>query len=225
MKETSKCYDQRVQMGLFNTVFVGEGIDIGGGSDPLKGPKCNVRRWDMEDGDAQVMAGVRDNTYDFVYSSHCLEHLNNPIVALNRWIDITKPGGFIFVAVPDFFAYEKMLWPSTKNTKHKWAFRVNDDYGTHALLKSSSPVGGNLISIDDMLDQLDEYRSSPIAVKSIDRLGMWTNFRNYDQSLPASVDQTLGIASCQIEFLLRKSSSSDYIPEILLAGVEGITQY
>ena len=83
--EQSKSVKRRFNDGAFhNRYFRGEGIDIGGAPDPL-GQYAGVfslmlsaRTWDMEDGDAQYMEGVEDNQFDFLASSHCLEHMVNP---------------------------------------------------------------------------------------------------------------------------------------------------
>ena len=83
--ETSKSIARRLRDPAFaNIYFVGHGIDIGAGSDCLDKHRASFpkmlscRRWDTEDGDAKDMASVPDNTYDFVHSSHCLEHLTDP---------------------------------------------------------------------------------------------------------------------------------------------------
>jgi ubiquinone/menaquinone biosynthesis C-methylase UbiE len=44
---------------------------------------------------------VRDESYDFVVSSHVLEHFTNPIKAVVEWFRIIRPGGVIFMIVPD----------------------------------------------------------------------------------------------------------------------------
>lgn len=42
----------------------------------------------------------RDNTLDYVLSSHVLEHFFNPIGAILEWFRVLKPGGLIFMIVP-----------------------------------------------------------------------------------------------------------------------------
>ncbi len=42
-----------------------------------------------------------DNIYDFVVTSHVLEHFPNPIGAIGRWLDVLKVGGYIVMAVPE----------------------------------------------------------------------------------------------------------------------------
>lgn len=44
---------------------------------------------------------INSNTFNFVYSSHSLEHSPNPISALNDQIRITKPGGIIYSVIPN----------------------------------------------------------------------------------------------------------------------------
>src|SRR5690606_29260652 len=38
--------------------------------------------------------------WDYVFSSHCLEHLVNPIAALEHWKSKLKPGGVLFLYLP-----------------------------------------------------------------------------------------------------------------------------
>ncbi|MBM4162917.1 MAG: class I SAM-dependent methyltransferase [Lentisphaerae bacterium] len=41
-----------------------------------------------------------DNTYDFVISSHCIEHLANPLRSIREWIRVTKNGGILALVIP-----------------------------------------------------------------------------------------------------------------------------
>jgi ubiquinone/menaquinone biosynthesis C-methylase UbiE len=43
---------------------------------------------------------VSDESYDFVVSSHVLEHFPDPIKALKEWHRIIKKGGYIFMIIP-----------------------------------------------------------------------------------------------------------------------------
>ncbi|CRF32903.1 type 11 methyltransferase [Brachyspira suanatina] len=42
----------------------------------------------------------KDNTVDFILSSHVLEHFFDPIKALKEWYRVTKKGGYILMLVP-----------------------------------------------------------------------------------------------------------------------------
>ena len=101
MKELSKSIVRRMADANFGRRwFVGAGIDIGGKPDPLSlyGPffplMGSVRTWDWEDGDAQILDGVAPESQDFIHSSHCLEHLVDPVAGLKAWFAAIRPGGF-----------------------------------------------------------------------------------------------------------------------------------
>ena len=53
-QETSKAYERRRRESYFDVVFVGAGIDIGCGVDPVT-PGCV--HWDRPQGDAQELPG------------------------------------------------------------------------------------------------------------------------------------------------------------------------
>lgn len=43
---------------------------------------------------------VKDESYDFIISSHVIEHIFDPISALKEWYRIIRPGGYIFTIAP-----------------------------------------------------------------------------------------------------------------------------
>lgn len=51
--------------------------------------------------DAVNISQVENETYDFCFSSHCLEHIANPIKAVNEWLRVIKKGGYIIIIVPE----------------------------------------------------------------------------------------------------------------------------
>lgn len=72
----------------------GDGLDVGAGKWPLPGATPVELR---DGGDAmELPPGVRD----FVFSSHCLEHLADPISALEHWASRIRPGGVLFLYLP-----------------------------------------------------------------------------------------------------------------------------
>lgn len=52
----------------------------------------------MEAGDLSLLD---NDSYDFLISSHCLEHCANPVSVLLEWKRIVKKAGFILIVVPD----------------------------------------------------------------------------------------------------------------------------
>lgn len=129
--ETSKAAPRREREGFFDAFCQGQGLDIGYGGDLLV-PNC--RGWDVEDGDAQYLRGIAAESFDFVYSSHTLEHLVDPAAALANWWRAVKPGGHLILYIPhrDLFERRKTL-PSRFNSDHRHFFLPDRDDPPHTL--------------------------------------------------------------------------------------------
>ena len=50
--------------------------------------------------EACELGSIPDSAYDFVLSSHCLEHLANPLQGLGEWIRVLKDDGLLVLIVP-----------------------------------------------------------------------------------------------------------------------------
>ena len=225
MNETEKTNKLRNQ-SFFDTYFQGKVIDIGGGSNLVL---QNAERFDIEDGDANVITKFRTAaSYDTVYSSHCLEHMTDPVSALNEWWQLVKPGGFMVLVVPEENLYEQGFWPSIFNEDHKTTFRISG-------AKSWSPVSYNISELVRNLPEADvlkitiqdqnyDYRLKlSFPPKSVRVPGIWFKIKHMLKKLPVQlfqndvtyrnvecllfkipIDQTLGLALAQIEVVLRK---------------------
>ena len=123
--ETTKAKKRRIKEGFFSSYCKGKGLDIGYGGDLLS---KNCKGWDFEDGDAQYLKGLKNLTFDFVYSSHTLEHLRNPRVSIKNWWRVLKPGGYLILYLPHRDLYEKKkTLPSRWNQDHKHFFLLYED--------------------------------------------------------------------------------------------------
>jgi SAM-dependent methyltransferase len=122
---------------LERSVLRGRGIDIGCGNDPVA---PNVRKFDVDDGDANEITKFVSEKFDFVFSSHCLEHMHNPKQAINEWWQLVKPNGYLFFIVPDEDLYEQGVFPSRFNRDHKATFTISKS-------KSWSPVSVNVLEL------------------------------------------------------------------------------
>jgi len=147
--ETSKADDRRKHDSIYRHVFKGVGIDIGGGGDCVSAERWpaikRVENFDLGEGDANHITQVKPRDhYDFVYSSHCWEHTPNPAHALKEWWALVKPGGFLFVVVPDEDLYEQGVWPSTHNREHQWSFTL---YKHQGVRQSWSPRSVSVMTI------------------------------------------------------------------------------
>jgi SAM-dependent methyltransferase len=212
--------------------FSGSVIDVGCGPD-LVVP--HAVPFDIEDGDAQWLRRYFEpETFDCVHSSHCLEHMPDPGLAVSQWWGLVKPGGHLIVVVPDEDLYEQGIWPSLFNPDHKATFNLGKQQ------PSWSPVSydvGRLIAALPQAELIDArihdtlYNRSLICRDSrrglrLYRLGLARDrimSRLMRVGLPAyrlnnlldrlevragkPVDQTLGPAMAQIQIVARKSPS------------------
>lgn len=103
----------RFIMPFAKEICKGVGYDIG----------CNRPDWSFPD---SVMIDPEiDPTYhahnlppmvlDYVFSSHCLEHVPDWVRALDHWTTRIKSGGHLFLYLPD---YSQEYWRNWNNTKH-----------------------------------------------------------------------------------------------------------
>ena len=52
---------------------------------------------------------------DYIFSSHCLEHISDWVTTMNLWFDKLKEGGALFLYLPDF---SQEYWKPWNNRKH-----------------------------------------------------------------------------------------------------------
>ena len=120
--ETSRAHGRREREGFFEKYCRGEGLDVGYGGDVIV-DGCSG--WDFRNGDAQYLSGVEDESFDFVYSSHCLEHMYDVQTALKNWFRVVRKGGYLLLAIPHRDLYEKKTQlPSRWNGDHKHMFLI-----------------------------------------------------------------------------------------------------
>jgi predicted SAM-dependent methyltransferase len=72
----------------------GDGIRASG-RDPHSIPETDVID------DAATLATFADASVDFVVANHVLEHLEDPIAALQNLVRVLRPGGVLFLTLPD----------------------------------------------------------------------------------------------------------------------------
>lgn len=149
--ETKKAAGRRLRDARFQELLIGEGLDIGCGGDPITE---DCARWDrvLGHGDATLMEGVEPHRYNWLYSSHLLEHLSDPCAALRRWWQLLRPSGNLILFVPHRDLYEKRrVLPSRFNSDHKFFLLPDRDDPPHTLslarLLGETTPGGRLLYI------------------------------------------------------------------------------
>lgn len=190
--EQSKAAKRRFNDGNFHSkYFRGAGIDVGAGNDGLDSMRHvfpsidSARNWDINDGDAQFLATVDDNSYDFLHSSHCLEHMVDWKIALENWIRVVVPRGYLVITIPEEHMYEKHVWPSRFNPDHKWSFTLEPD--------SCMPKSVHVLDLAKAVNHS----------ATVEKIELVNQF--YYETLPTHIDQTLMVnIECCIEIILRK---------------------
>jgi len=93
-------------------VCIGTGVDIG----------CNRLEWSFP-GSLPVDPIINEydalnfpyENLDYIFSSHCLEHLYDWVSVLDYWTSKLKVGGVLFLYLPD---YSQEYWKPWNNRKH-----------------------------------------------------------------------------------------------------------
>ena len=127
---------QTVREDLARRYLRGAGLEIGALHRPLRVPPgVRVRyvdrlradelrarypeyadRWIVDPevvDDSATLATVADHSQDFLIANHVLEHMEDPIGTLETWLRVVRPGGVLFLAVPDKRRSFDGLRPST----------------------------------------------------------------------------------------------------------------
>lgn len=109
---------------IAKTYLEGDGIEIGALNFPLKtSVKCNTKYVDIIDKKTQLsifpelketeivdvdiiengehLKSFSSDSQDYIIANHFLEHCQNPIGTIERFLSVLKPNGVIFMAIPD----------------------------------------------------------------------------------------------------------------------------
>ena len=97
-------------------VCKGSGLDVG----------CNRKEWSLP-GSTPVdpilnefhAKNLPSQPIDYIFSSHCLEHLDDWVDVLEYWTKKIKSNGVLFLYLPD---YSQVYWRPWNNRKHKNIF-------------------------------------------------------------------------------------------------------
>jgi len=122
-------------------VCKGEGFDIG----------CMKKEWsfpgsipiDLSFDDEYDAMNLPGKEVDYIFSSHCLEHIDDWVDAMDYWYDTIKEGGTLFLYLPD---YSQEYWRPWNNKKHRNMFsaQIIEDYMLHKGYKKVFKTGVDL---------------------------------------------------------------------------------
>lgn len=130
MTETEKAKSRREEEKFFQKYCKGKGIDIGCGNQILQSDSMQLDIVPFDkihgNGDATFLKEIKNESFDYVYSSHCLEHIEDLRTCIKNWWRILKPGGYLLIQVPERDLYEKKKeLPSNWNQDHKHFFLLD----------------------------------------------------------------------------------------------------
>lgn len=91
----------------------GNGYDIGCMKPEWAFP--NARPIDLDFDDEFHATNLPEQGVDYIFSSHCLEHIPNWVETMDYWYDTLGDGGVIFLYLPH---YEQEYWKPWNNRKH-----------------------------------------------------------------------------------------------------------
>ena len=117
--ETSK-----IRSRVWPWLKMGDGLDVGCGPDKVH-PECIGLDSGKHPGTVQGSAEklpFDDDRFNWVYSSHCIEHLDDPELAISEMIRVLKPDGTLILYLPYKDWYDD-VYP---NTWHKHQLRPSD---------------------------------------------------------------------------------------------------
>lgn len=106
-------------------VCKGYGYDIGCMKKEWSFPGSHPIDLSFNDGFHALNLPVKD--VDYIFSSHCLEHINNWVEVMDYWYETLKSGGTLFLYLPD---YSQIYWRPWFNRKHVNIFtpQIISDY-------------------------------------------------------------------------------------------------
>ena len=106
----------------------GQGLDLGCGAAKIKPSAIGVDIYSPHadsNHDARILKGYPKDHYDYVFSSHLLEEIQDTEHALRRWLEVLKPGGNIVLYQADKYLYYPLGHPDC-NPNHKHHFGWED---------------------------------------------------------------------------------------------------
>lgn len=127
----------------------GAGLDIGAGLWPLPGAVAV----DLErgPGHGRTLEEFPARSQDYVFSSHCLEHIEAWQEALQAWVERLKPSGRLFLYLPHPTCGIWRPGAPFVGDGHKWA-------PTPEIIKSAvTQLAGSVVAYDDGPDAMESF--------------------------------------------------------------------
>jgi SAM-dependent methyltransferase len=207
--------------------LIGEGLEIGALHNPLRVPRAAhvtyVDRMSRADlirefpelaaepivdpkiiDQAEKLLTVPNESQDFLIANHLIEHLENPMAAVETFLRVLRPGGVLYLAIPDMRStfdakrQETTVAHLLRDFREgpAWSRREHfDDYAHYVL---------DVIDVDLRADAVDELirKNVNIHFHCWSQSGMWSWINALQTELGFPFD---------IEFYLRRKNEGIFI--------------
>lgn len=126
----------------------GFGVDIGFCQDDWKYPDAIGA--DINDTSNDYHANNLPANLDYIYSSHCLEHLDDWVASLEYWVSSLKDSGVLFLYLPH---PDQEYWKPWNNRKHKHLLYPKDvedclrSFGVSSVMRSERDLNHSYIVV------------------------------------------------------------------------------
>jgi predicted SAM-dependent methyltransferase len=107
--------------------------------------------------EATDLSQVGDQSYDFMLSSHVLEHVANPLKAVYEFFRILKPTGKLIIVIPDAkntFDHKRPI-NTLEHIVHDYQSQVDESDSTHF----DEVLSLHDLTMDDGFDTFDDFKS------------------------------------------------------------------
>lgn len=146
------CGDGRVMAAMQNA-----GFDVHGIETDTVAAELTLGRTGIQPFIGNLHAFSRTEPFDVISFIHCLEHVSNPREDLERAFSLLKPGGMLYIAVPNAGSLESSLfgscWYALDLPRHFWGFnprslqRIIEESGFHLTDTHFQPLVNSLQSL------------------------------------------------------------------------------
>ena len=132
----------------------GKGLDLGCGSDKISKSALGVD-WFTGPGvdffaDIRSLPFFETESFDFVYSSHALEDIEDTEKTLREWWRLVKRAGYLILYLPDKLLYPNIGQPGG-NPAHKHDFVSGD------IISIMAKIGNYMLKHDKIYSCTNEY--------------------------------------------------------------------
>lgn len=111
--------------------------------------------------EATELSNVPNGRYDFVLSSHSLEHTANPLKALKEWNRITKPGGELVLLLPD------KRYTMDNKREYTTFQHLLDDFRNHMDESDTTHFEEILTNFDEEKESVDKKKYTELLSNNI----------------------------------------------------------